>query len=116
MMSRVSPKPTSRWKPQGAGAWSIMISPMLTCNVPERTSKLRNPLKPEGGLLKFVSEYPSKRKLNSVPHCLRGDGGGGAGAGVTAGVNPTFAVGHVSRREPVCFHRRLAQGLHYILS
>src|SRR5271157_4518094 len=31
-------------------------------------------------------------------------------------LNPTFAVGHVSRREPVCFHRRLAQGLHYILS
>ena len=67
-MSKVSPKPTSRWKPTGAGAWSIVIIPMLTCGMSDRTSKLRSPLKPEGGLLKLVSTYPSNMKLKSVPH------------------------------------------------
>src|ERR1019366_3664367 len=95
MMSKVSPKPTSRRKPKGAGAWSIVIIPMLMCGIFERTSKLRSPLKPDGGSLKFLSTYPSNMKLNSVPHCLRGEGGGGAGAGAAAGVCPAGALSGV---------------------
>src|ERR1039457_659854 len=75
----------------GAGELSIVIMPMLTCGILERTSKLRSPLKPDGGSLKFLSTYPSNMKLNSVPHCLRGEGGGGAGAagaGAAVGVCP----------------------------
>src|ERR1017187_4536691 len=58
----------------------MVIIPALTCGMLARTSKLRSALKPEGGALKFWSTYPSNRKLNSVPHCRRGEGGGDAGA------------------------------------
>src|SRR5450759_3100569 len=79
----------------GAGEWSIVIMPMLTCGILERTSKLRSPLKPEGGSLKAFFTYPSHMKLNSVPHCLRGEGGGGAGAGAATGVCPAGGLSGV---------------------
>src|SRR2546430_1141551 len=79
----------------GAGAWSIVIIPMLTCGMLERRSKLRRPLKPDGGLLKFLSTYPSNMKLKSVPHWWRGPGGGGVGAGAVAGACPAGGVSGV---------------------
>src|ERR1017187_5880897 len=71
----------------------MVIIPMLTCAVSERRSKLRNPLNPDGGLLKFLSTYPSNMKVKSVPHCVKGDFGGGAGVAACAGAAGAWVVG-----------------------
>src|SRR5689334_18317567 len=65
---------------------------MFRWTVLARTSKLRRPLNPEPGSLKFLSVYPSSRKLKSVPQCVNGDGAG-VGAGVCVGVGAGVGAG-----------------------
>src|SRR5664280_2363190 len=72
----------------GAGEWSIVIMPMLTCGILERTSKLRSPLKPEGGVVEVLVYVPveheaelrtplpegRRRRLSWGGRCLSGRG------------------------------------------
>src|ERR1039458_1725366 len=58
------------------------------------------------GALKLLSTYPSNMKLNSVPHCLRGERGGGTGAGAAAGVGPAGGLSGVCARTPTAPPKR----------